>query len=264
MINRRNFMAAGAVAPLVAAQVAPARASTETSATIVLVHGSWHGGWCWSRVRPVLEQAGARVSAPTLTGVGERAHLIDRRVNLETHVEDIVAHIDREELTGVVLVGHSYAGFPASLAATRRPDAVSHLVLLDAFFPREGETLLDHLGPDFATDFNAKAAADLSWNIPPLPAEAFGLKGEDAAWVDRHLKPHPIATHTQAAKYGPGPLPRRSYIRCTESTIAQIFQPSLANVQADGGFEMIEIAAGHDLMVDQPGLLAETLLKLAN
>ncbi len=79
----------------------------------------------------------------------------------QTHVDDIVSHIDSEELTDVVLVGHSYAGFPASLAATRRPDAVSHLVLLDSFFPREGETLLGHLGPDFANDFNAKAAADL-------------------------------------------------------------------------------------------------------
>jgi pimeloyl-ACP methyl ester carboxylesterase len=255
-------MMAGASIPLVGAQGVAAAASA-AKPTFVLVHGSWHGGWCWSRVLPLLEGAGARVSAPTLTGVGERAHLIDRRVNLETHVDDIVSHIDHEELTDVVLVGHSYAGFPASLAATRRPDAVSHLVLLDAFFPKEGETLLGHLGPDFANDFNARAAADLSWNIPPLPAEAFGLKGDDAAWVGKHLKPHPIATHTQAAKFGPGPLPRRSYIRCTESTIAGIFQTSLDNVRADGQFKMVDIAAGHDLMVDQPQLLAKTLLEVA-
>lgn len=253
---------AGATMPLVGAQSVSASAEN-ASVTFVLVHGSWHGGWCWSRVLPLLEEAGARVTAPTLTGVGERAHLIDRRVNLETHVDDIVNHIDREELTDVVLVGHSYAGFPASLAATRRPDAVSHLVLLDAFFPKEGETLLDHLGPDFANDFNAKAAADLSWNIPPLPAEAFGLEGDDAAWVNRHLKPHPIATHTQAARFGPGALPRRSYIRCTESTIAPIFQTSLDHVRSDGQFHMVEIAAGHDLMVDQPQLLARTLLEIA-
>lgn len=256
---------AGATASLLAAQgTRPAAAAQGEKATIVLVHGAWHGGWCWSRLVPLLEQAGARVSAPTLTGLGERAHLIDRRVNLETHVDDIVNHIDREELTNVVLVGHSYAGFPASLAATRRPEAVSHLVLLDAFFPLEGETLLDHLGPDFANDFNAKAAADLSWNIPPLPAEAFGLAGDDAAWVGRHLTPHPIATHTQAARFGPGPLPRRTYIRCTESTIAPIFQTSVANVEADGQFQMVEIAAGHDLMVDQPQLLATTLLEVAS
>ncbi len=262
-MNRRGFIMAGATIPLVAAQGLPAAAAAAKGPNFVLVHGSWHGGWCWSRVKPLLEQAGARVSAPTLTGVGERAHLIDRRVNLETHVDDIVNHIDSEELTDVVLVGHSYAGFPASLAATRRPDAVSHLVLLDSFFPKEGETLLGHLGPDFANDFNAKAAADLAWNIPPLPAAAFGLKGDDAAWVDRHLKPHPIATHTQPAKYGPGPLPRRTYVRCTQSTIAPIFQMSLENVKADGQFRMVEVEAGHDLMVDQPELLAKTLLEIA-
>ena len=262
-MNRRGFMMAGATIPLVAAQGLSTAAAATKAPNFVLVHGSWHGGWCWSRVRPLLEQAGARVSTPTLTGVGERAHLIDRRVNLETHVDDIVNHIDSEELTDVVLVGHSYAGFPASLAATRRPDAVSHLVLLDSFFPKEGETLLGHLGPDFANDFNAKAAADLSWNIPPLPAAAFGLKGDDAAWVDRHLKPHPIATHTQPAKYGPGPLPRRTYVRCTQSTIAPIFQISLENVKADGQFRMVEVDAGHDLMVDQPQLLAKTLLEVS-
>jgi pimeloyl-ACP methyl ester carboxylesterase len=254
---------AGATIPFVGAQGVASAASAASAPTFVLVHGSWHGGWCWSRVTPLLEQAGARVSAPTLTGVGERAHLIDRRVNLETHIEDIVSHIDREELTNVVLVGHSYGGFPATLAATRRPDAISHLILLDAFFPKEGETILSHLPPDMANDLNAQAAADVNWNLPPLPAEAFGLSGDDAAWVNKHLKPHPIATQTQAARFGPGPLPRRSYIRCTESTIAAIFQTSLSNVKVDGQFRMVEIAAGHDLMVDQPQLLARTLLEVA-
>ena len=263
MLNRRGLLMAGATVPIAGMQSISARAASG-SPTIVLVHGAWHGGWCWSRVLPLLTEAGASVTAPTLTGLGERAHLINRHVDLETHVTDIINHIDYEELTNVMLVGHSYAGFPASLAAARRPDVVSHLILLDSYFPLEGETILDHLGPDFANDFNAKAAADLEWNIPALPAEACGLEGDNAAWVNRNLTPHPIATHTQVAKYGPEELPRRTYVRCTESTIAPIFQKSRDNVQADGGFQMVEIASGHDVMVEQPQLLSETLMTLAN
>ncbi len=261
-MNRRGLLMAGATIPFATGATAADKTAT-SSATFVLVHGAWHGGWCWSRTRRILEASGARVSTPTLTGVGERSHLISREVDLDTHVEDIVNHLDREDLTDVVLVGHSYGGFPATLAATRASGRLRQLVLLDAFFPHEGDTILIHAGTEIANDYNAKAAADIDWNIPPLPAEVFGLKGDDAAWVDKHLTAHPIATYTQPARYGTGSLPKRTYVQCTESTVGGVLATSLAHVRADKDFGVIDIAAGHDVMVDRPQLLADTLIGIA-
>lgn len=263
-INRRRLLETVAVGVIAAASsgVAMAR-EVSPGATFVLVHGAWHGGWCWGRVRPLLEASGARVTTPTLTGLGERRHLIRREINLKTHVADIVQHIENEQLTNVVLVGHSYGGFPATLAATQLPGRVSQLVLLDAFFPHEGETILLHAGPDIANDYNAKAAASLDWNIPVLPASVFGLVGEDAAWVDSRLTPHPIATYTQAAAYGGGGLPaNRSFVLCKQSSVGAVLATSLDHVRADPDFNLVEIEAGHDVMVDNPQLLADTLLAL--
>lgn len=266
MVNRRGILKAGFAAPLALSlagmQGTPGKAATEAP-TFVLVHGAWHGGWCWDRVVPLMREAGANVTTPTLTGLGERAHLIDRSVNVDVHAQDIINHIQFEELSNVILVGHSYAGFPVPIATSKLGDAVSHMVLLDAYFPKEGETILDYVDDNFKNDFNAKAAADPGWNMPPLPAELFGLSGDDAAWVSKLLTPQPAATQNEPARYGSTPLPKRTYIRCTESKIAWIFQKSLENVKEDGGFDMLEIAAGHDVMVTNPKELADMLLGLA-
>lgn len=264
-MNRRQFLARstlGATTTIHSKKMV--RAASMKNPNFVLVHGAWHGGWCWNRVKPILEAKGAGVTAPTLTGLGERRHLIRREIDLETHVADIINHIDNEGLTNVVLVGHSYGGFPATLAATHRADVVTHLVLLDAFFPMPGETVLDHAGPKIAGEYNAKAAADMSWNIPVLPSAVFGLAGDDARWVDGLLTAHPIATYTQAARYEIDGLPtQRSYIKCTNSTVGAVLDRSLLHVRADKQFNYREITAGHDVMVDHPLLLAETLFRLA-
>src|SRR5437763_6310667 len=102
-------------------------------ATYVLVHGAWHGGWCWQRVTPLLRAAGHEVYTPTLTGLGERAHLGTPDVGLATHVEDIVTMLEYEDLTDVVLVGHSYAGMVITGVAHAVPSRLTHLVYLDAF-----------------------------------------------------------------------------------------------------------------------------------
>ena len=114
--------------------------------TFVLVHGAWHGGWCWDRVAPRLAQRGHRVTTPTLTGLGERSHLAGAAVNLDTHVDDVLNHIKYEGLREVVLVAHSYAGFVAYGVAETAAAAIDRLVLLDGFVPRDGETMADHVG----------------------------------------------------------------------------------------------------------------------
>jgi pimeloyl-ACP methyl ester carboxylesterase len=115
--------------------------------TFVLVHGAGHGGWCWGRVAPLLRAAGHEVVTPTLTGLGERVHLLDGRVDLELHVTDIVNVLRYEDLHDVVLVGHSYGGTVITGAADRAPERVAKLVYLDAAFPGDGQSVADVVEP---------------------------------------------------------------------------------------------------------------------
>jgi pimeloyl-ACP methyl ester carboxylesterase len=107
--------------------------------TFVLVHGAWHGGWCWRRVADILIKAGHRVYTPTLTGLGERSHLAHGNINLSTHVTDVVNVLKWERLEGVVLCGHSYGGFVISGVAEKMQDAIASIVFLDALVPEHGD-----------------------------------------------------------------------------------------------------------------------------
>jgi pimeloyl-ACP methyl ester carboxylesterase len=111
--------------------------------TFVLVHGSWHGGWCWRKVIPLFRAAGHAVYTPTLTGLGARAHLLTGGVDLTTHIQDIVSLLFYEDLAEVVLVGHSYAGVVISGVAARTPERLASLIYLDAYLPMEGRSLFD-------------------------------------------------------------------------------------------------------------------------
>lgn len=228
--------------------------------SFVLVHGAWHGGWCWERVVPLLEAEGHFVTAPTLTGLAERVSVLSRDVNLTTHINDIVDHIRAANLDDVTLVGHSYGGFPASAAALQIPDVVSHLVLLDAFLPDDGEMLLDH-APAFIEEYGAQAAAEESWNIPPLPAALFGVGEPDQSWVDAQLTPQPVNTYFERTRFESSfDIQRKSYIRCTQAPGDQL-ERSLSRVRRDSGWRYIEIDAAHDVMISDPELLAYVLLK---
>src|SRR5919108_5734416 len=116
-------------------------------ATFVLVHGAWHGGWCWIKVTRLLTDAAHAVHTPTLTGLGERAHLARPEIDLETHVQDVVALLDTEELRQVVLVGHGYAGIVISGVAARAEKRIARLVFLDACVPEPGQSLVSLLPP---------------------------------------------------------------------------------------------------------------------
>ncbi|GDY71817.1 hypothetical protein SAV31267_013020 [Streptomyces avermitilis] len=136
--------------------------------TYLLVHGAWHSGQCWERVVPLLVAAGHRVVAPSLTGHGDKAHLLSPEVGLDTHVDDVVGLITEEDLTEVVLVGHSYAGLVISSAANQVPDRIARLVYLDAMVPQDGESAADVL-PVTQVLIDLAAKSDIAWRVPPLP-----------------------------------------------------------------------------------------------
>ena len=216
----------------------------------VLVHGAWHGGWCWRRVARALAATGAEVHTPTLTGLGERAHLASPDIGLETHVRDILGVLEAEDLSGVILVGHSYGGIVASAAADRAPERVAPLVYRDAVVARDGECMYDRASEQLKADFEEQAhTGGDGWRVPvtAISAQFLGLKSEDdARWVMPRLTPHPVRTFREPVRLSAGfPQMPRTYINCIGD---QPFgQPRTK--QADGIDDYHEVRAGHDAMV---------------
>jgi pimeloyl-ACP methyl ester carboxylesterase len=229
-------------------------------ATYVLVHGAWHGGWCWRRVRAALEANGAHVHTPTLTGLGERAHLASRDIGLETHVADVVGVIEAEDLADIVLVGHSYGGIVVTAAADRVAARVARLVYLDAVVPADGQGLFDRTPPQFRERFEeqARIAGD-GWLVPTSIASAqyLGLSAEDdVRWVLPKLTPHPIRTCREAVRLGARfPQMPRTYINCIGDK--PLGQPR--TLQAEGIEDYHELRTGHDAMVTAPRDVAALL-----
>src|SRR5687768_10046835 len=155
-------------------------------ATFILVHGAWHGSWCWKRVRKRLQNQGHEVFTPTLTGVADRSHLLSGLVNLETHILDVVNLIGWEELSDIVLCGHSYGGSVITGVADRIPEQIRALVYLDAFVPENGENL-DQYIPEIEDN----------WKIPPILAAKFNINEPDRAWVNRQCTSQPVGCWQQ-------------------------------------------------------------------
>jgi hypothetical protein len=219
--------------------------------TYVLVHGAWHGAWCWERVTPLL--AGHDVRTPTLTGLGERAGEASADVNLDTHIADIVAALDG--LSDAVLVAHSYAGFPAHGAAERV--GVGRLVLLDAFIPRSGETMADHVG-ERGDQYRAAAADDPAWQAPAPPAAVLGVAEADLEWVDGAMTPQPVQTYLQPITLtGAAERVDRFYIDCTTPSLATLDESKRRMADVPGA----QLACGHDAMIAAPHELAALLLR---
>lgn len=234
-------------------------------ASFVLVHGAWHGSWCWKRVRQGLQAQGHEVFTPTLTGVAERSHLLSPAVNLETHILDIVNLIRWEELTDIVLCGHSYGGCVISGVADRMPERIRALVYLDAFVPEDGDNLLQHLPEMRATRLleSAKHVGE-GWKAPPIPAAVFNVNAEDREWVDRQCTPHPLATMQQCLRLAGGieKIKNITFILATSYTDGSPFPPFYEKAKAKG-WKTRTVPCGHDVMLDLPEelttLLAEAL-----
>ena len=231
------------------------------SCTFVLVHGAWHGGWCWRRVADRLRAGGHVVFTSTLTGLGERAHQLASGIGLATHITDIVNVMTCEGLGDVVLCGHSYGGFIISGVAEQMPGAIRALVFLDAFVPQNGESVEQLTSPAVRETIRATVQrGDLG--IPPRPAEAFGVNPADRAWVDRLCVPQPIATFTDAiALTGARErIARKTYIRA-KSYANPGFDRAYDALRQDASWRTRELPCGHDVMVDMPDRLAEMLVE---
>ncbi len=234
----------------------------------VLVHGGFHGGWCWRFVAEELRATGHAVTTPTQTGLGERQHLLRPGLTLETFTQDVVSHLECEELSDVILVGHSFGGLSISGAAERVPHLIRHLVYLDSLIIAPGQTPYGALPPDVValrrrscTDINGVSC------FTPIPVEAFGIPADHphAQWVQRRLTPHPESLYDSPLPIknpvGNG-LPR-TYIACTAPQLSSV-AASQAWARAEPGWDWIEMKACHDVMVTQPQELSRLLVRIAN
>jgi pimeloyl-ACP methyl ester carboxylesterase len=230
-----------------------------TPKTFVLVHGAWHGAWCWQRVSDLLTARGHTVLTPTLTGVGERAHLLDGTITLATHVSDVVDVIRQGNLSGVVLCGHSYGGFVISGVVEQVGERVDALVFLDAFVPANGQALID-ITVKATHDAIVAAAQRGEIAVPPRPAAFFKVNEQDCAWVDAMCTPHPIATMTEkiALTGAVERIAKKAYVRAANYPNPG-FDAALSAARANAGWRSYELPCGHDVMVDMPERLAEIL-----
>lgn len=242
-------------------------------ASVVLVHGAWHWGGCWAPVQDILEDAGHSVFAPSLS--------LHRGSSVSVHIEQVVDLIREYNLSDVVLVGHSYGGAVVSGVLARVPGRIHHTVFLDALLPEPGRSLIELVLPPVG----AAIVKPLVGLQPMLPAFAsasgFGIQDpRDAAWIDGHLRPHPSVTLVE-----PFPYPvnfdaaRCTYVACTEP-IRLSGEPTLINRlmgrfmsssplmqfsrrAADAGWQVIELAVGHDVMVIAPEAVAAIIAEVA-
>ena len=227
-------------------------------ATFVLVHGAWHGAWCWRRVARVLTRSGHEVFAPTLTGLAERSHLLSPAIDLDTHILDVVNEMKWQELNDVVLVGHSYGGMVISGVAEKMERAISSVVLVDSFLPETGQAVID-LQPQPVQDTLRAAEASGATTVPPRTAAFFHVNEKDRAWVDARCTPQRLKcflqrlTLTRARER----IARKVYIRATGYP-SEPFDRAMGSARAKG-WQVHELACGHDVMLDQPEQLAELL-----
>jgi pimeloyl-ACP methyl ester carboxylesterase len=236
-------------------------------ATYVLVHGGGHGGWCYQRVARLLRAEGHEVLTPTLTGLGDRAHLLDQRVDLERHITDVAAVLRFEDLRDVILVGHSYGGMVITGAADRAADRVGRLVYLDAATPVNGQSLVDVAGPVInAVRPMGRVVDGIELVLWPGPDAGllYGVTDPaDLAWMAERLTPHPwkcfdqpLALDNEEALWD---IPQ-FHIVCT-STLPTRDRDQMARAKAEG--RLWDIDTGHDLMITEPERTAEALLQVA-
>ena len=231
--------------------------------TFVLVHGAWHGGWCWRRVADRLQAQGHKVFTPTLTGLGERSHLLRAGINVSTHVTDIVNVMKWEDLSAVVLCGHSYGGMVVSGVAEQATDRIASIVFLDAFVPQDGDSMLAITNQ--AVRDALKAATDRGdLGVRPRSAAAFLVNEKDQAWVDAMCVPQPVGCFTEAMKITGARerIAKKTYIRAGAYPNPG-FDAALARVRTDKSWRIYSVPCGHDVMVDMPERLTEILLEVA-
>jgi pimeloyl-ACP methyl ester carboxylesterase len=235
-------------------------------ATFLLVHGAWHGGWCWQRTARLLRTAGHEVFTPTLTGLGEREHLLNADVGLDTHINDVLGVLKYEDLRNVTLVGHSYGGMVIAGVADKAAERIAHLVYLDAFVPGDGQCMLDFQPPKVLARFKERVRNEGDgYKLPSFPAEMFGVTNEvDLAWIRPRLNPHPFKTKVDAVHLSnpqAAAIPR-TFIYCNDPAIGP-FGQFAQRFKADKSWQYREMATGHDAMISEPQKLVDLLVEIA-
>jgi pimeloyl-ACP methyl ester carboxylesterase len=236
-------------------------------AKYVLVHGGGHGGWCYQPVARLMRAQGHEVYTPTLTGLGEREHLLSPAVDLETHITDVVKLLQFEDLSEVILVGHSYGGMVITGVADRSPGRIRNLVFLDAAMPQNGQSLVDHAGPMMlAARTRSRIVNGMELVLFPGedPLNFFGVKDPgQIAWMKPKLTPHPWRCFDQKLVLKNEAAMRKvpvSVIVCS----SHMNDEARAALKALSNGRFWEIDTGHDLMVTEPAAVAEMLLRLAS
>lgn len=238
-------------------------------ANFVLVHGAWHGGWCWQRVTQALQQQGHQVHAVTLTGLGERAHLLSASITLDTHIDDVLHLIEAEELDDVVLAVHSYAGMIGTAVADRLGQRLKHLVYVDAVLPRPGESWSSTQSGATQQQRLTAARASPHFSFPPPDPVVFGLQDADHEWVRRRQTPHPGNTYQAPLQFDMQRVAAvpRTFVSCIQPALATI-APSRLRARDplfwNGAWlpkaQFVELTTGHDPMISEPAALVEILL----
>jgi pimeloyl-ACP methyl ester carboxylesterase len=232
--------------------------------TFVLVHGGFHGGWCWRQVADRLRARGHTVYTPTQTGCGERSHLMSASITLDTFVQDIANVLIWEDLSQVVLVGHSFGGNAISGVADRLPERLRQLVYLDAAMLVNGQSMFGLLDPSVVAARLAAAQTSGGLSIEPPPAAMFGIEDESlAVGVQARLTPQPLGTYTSPLKlvHPVGNNVPAVYVKCIAPLYAGL-QPARDWVLANG-MRTVELATGHDAMLTAPDLLTDLLEQLS-
>ena len=238
-------------------------------ATFVLVHGGWHGGWCWQKLTPFLEAPGHVVYAPTLTGLAERAAELSPDIGLDTHIQDIVGLLEDKDLRDVILVGHSYGGMVITGVVDQAPDRIAHLVYLDTFVPHDGESMVD-VSP--LVIYLLRRQAQDGWRI--ASRGDYGVTSEpDRSWVLSMVTPHPLKTFEQPLHLKhPGIVSTkpRTHIECVGSgSVFSRVRPLLRRLLApralpprEAGWRLRRLSTVHDAMITAPRELADLLLEV--
>ncbi|AXF05502.1 alpha/beta hydrolase [Paraburkholderia hospita] len=234
---------------------------TNPKHTYVLIAGAWFGGWVWRDVIPGLRNLGHAVTAPTLTGLGERRHNGTDDTDLSTHIDDVIAHIEMEGLQSVTLVGWSYGGMVVTGVTAKIPDKIKSLIYLDAYVPEDGKALVDY------APANLRAKVDMFMNeresIPPFPLDVFGETAQSVVeFVTPRLTVQPWRTFYEPvqARIPPQDI-SIAYVYC--SGYQPLFTEFYEKFKDDPRVRTAVIDTGHLCMLSTPLKTIEILAELA-
>lgn len=232
-------------------------------ASIVLAHGAWSAAWAWKKMRPLFRAAGHDFFSPTYTGLGERAHLARPEIDLSTHIQDVLAVLEFENLTDVTLLGHSYGGMVATGVADKARERIARVVYIDAFAPTDGQSLFDLVGPK--AEANMRAGADKDgdgWRLPinPMPPDT---SPEDVAWASPRRRPQPIRTFEQKIELtSKEPPPPRHYIYATRNGPGDVFRQFSTRTKSEAGWKSYELDCSHNPHITCPDALMALLTRI--